>query len=81
MEKDAEWGLFLLFWQMLTSEIALRRPDQPLEYMVEELEKLQEQDRQRKGVISRMSGFSKSASSQRGQPSAEGITEQIGMVD
>ena len=43
--------LFVFYFQTLTSDMVLNRPSDPLEYMIEEIEKIQEQDRHRKGVF------------------------------
>ena len=38
-------------FQGITTDIAYKQPEDPIDYMIEEIEKLQEQDRRRKGVV------------------------------
>lgn len=42
---------FSFLLQNITSDIAFKKPANPVQFMIEEIEKLQEQDRRRKGVI------------------------------
>ena len=43
----------MFYFQSLTANIVAKRPGEPLDFMIDEIEKLQEQDRRRKGVIIR----------------------------
>ena len=49
------YGCFILWLilQNITADIAYRKPDDPIQFMIHEIEKLQELDRRRKGVILR----------------------------
>ena len=54
---------FLHILQNITADIAYRKPDEPIQFMIDEIEKLQEMDRRRKGVILRKTPETKSQES------------------
>ena len=58
---------FNVSFQNITADIAYRKPDEPIQFMIDEIEKLQEIDRRRKGVILRKSPETKNGASRQNQ--------------
>ena len=64
-----------VFFQQLTAGIVYNHPGDPLEFMIEEIERLQEIDRRKKGVIKTTKPATKPQNPQ--QPESENTEETV----
>lgn len=64
------------YLQSITTDIALKKPGDPIEFMIEEIEKLQEMDRRKKGVILKKSPASKNSNIPNQDLSSENLDKK-----